>query len=155
MQNNPLFAALLTPHRSLGMTGIRYVVAVYAVLAAIPGIYFFVSGAWPIIGLLGLDAAVLYWALSASLHSGRAFEEITLWRDALEVRHVTARGRERHHRFNPFWVRLGVVRDHEDRVTRLTLTNRGQVLEIGTFLTPADKAQFATEFGQALHSARN
>jgi uncharacterized membrane protein len=154
MSENPLFAAFLTPHRSLGLKGIRRVVAVYAVLAAIPGLYFFLSGAWPVIGFLGLDALVLYWALSASLKSGDAFEEVTLWSDRLEIRHVTARGREQNHRFNPFWVRLSVDRDHEDRVTRLALRNRCDEIEIGAFLNPADKASFAKVFGQALHRTR-
>lgn len=153
-RQSPLFAALLTPHRSLGVTGIRRVVAIYAVLAAIPGLYFFFTGAWPIIGFLGLDALALWWALSASLKSGKAFEEVTLWRDELEIRHVTARGRERRHAFNPFWVRLNVDRDFEDRVTRLVLRMRSEELEIGAFLNPDDKESFATVFGQALSKAR-
>jgi len=153
-RRSPLFAALLTPHRSLSLVGIRRVVALYATLAAIPGLYFFLTGAWPIVGFLGLDALALYWALSASLKSGKTFEEVTLWPDSLEVRHVTARGRERRHAFNPFWVRLDVTKDHEQRVTRLALKNRGEVLEIGAFLNPDDKASFATVFGQALYRAR-
>ncbi len=154
MQQSPLFAALLTPHRSLTPIGIKWVVAIYACLASIPGIYFFATGAWPIIGFLGLDAAALYWALTASRKSGKAFEEVTLWPDSLEIRHVSARGRERRHAFNPFWVRLDVARDTEDRVIRLDLRNRGEVLEIGAFLNPDDKASFATVFSQALSKAR-
>lgn len=154
MQKSPLFSALLTPHRSLGLTGIRRVVALYAVLALLPGLYFFLSGAWPVVGFLGLDAAALYWALASSLKSGRAFEEVTLWPDSLEVRHVSARGRERRHAFNPFWVRLQIDRDFDDRVTRLSLRMRGQELEIGAFLNPDDKASFADVFGTALARAR-
>jgi len=154
MQDNPLFAALLTPHRSLGPRGIRIVVAVYAVLASVPGLYFFATGAWPIVGFLGLDVLVLWWALSASLRSGKAFEEVTLWPDNLEIRHVTPKGQARQHAFNPFWVRLHVERDHEDRVTRLALRVRSEELEIGAFLNPDDKASFAKVFSQALHRAR-
>ncbi len=154
MQSRPLFAAMLTPHRSLDLSGIRRVVAVYAVLAAIPGVYMFVNGAWPVIGFLGLDAAVLYWALSASLKSGRAFEQVTLWPDSLEIRHVSPHGRERNHAFNPFWVRLHIDRDYDDNVTRLSLRNRSEEIEIGAFLNPDDKASFADTFGQALAKAR-
>lgn len=135
--------------------GIYLVVAVYAVLAGIPGIYFYATGAWPVLGFLGADVALLWWALSASRRAGRAFEEVTLWRDKLEVRHVTARGREHRHDFNPFWVRLEVVRDREERVTQLILRNRAETLEIGTFLNPDDKASFAKVFGQELHRARH
>lgn len=152
---SPLFAALLTPYRSLGAMGIHLVVAAYAILAAIPGLYFFLTGAWPVVGFLGLDILLLWWALSASRRAGRAFEEVTLWPDKLEVRHVSARGKERRHDFNPFWVRLEVERDHEERVTRLILRNRAEALEIGAFLNPDDKASFAQVFGQELHRARN
>jgi len=154
MKSKPLFSALLTPHRSLGRFGIGGVVGVYAALAAIPGVYFLTAGAWPVVGFLGLDALALWWALSVSLKSGRAFEEVTLWPDSLEVRHVTPRGRERLHAFNPFFVRLETARDHEERVTSLVLRSRGEQVEIGAFLNPVDKASFATVFGQALSSAR-
>ncbi|MCB1517101.1 MAG: DUF2244 domain-containing protein [Hyphomicrobiaceae bacterium] len=155
MTTSPLFSALLTPHRSLDARGIRYVAAVAAVLASIPGIFFYAVGAWPVVGLMGLDVLALYWALSASLKSGRAFEEVTLWRDSLEVRHVTGWGREHQHQFNPFFVRLNVERDYEDRVTRMSLRLRDQELEIGAFLDPDDKASFAKVFSSALYDARN
>lgn len=154
MQKSPLFAALLTPHRSLGKKGIRVVVAFYVILAMVPGVFFFVLGAWPVVGFLGLEALILWWALSVSRKSGDAYEEVTLWSDSLEVRHVTAKGKENRHAFNPFWVRLHIDKDFEQRVTRLALRNRGEELEIGAFLNPDDKATFATVFGQALTKAR-
>ncbi|UJQ93481.1 DUF2244 domain-containing protein [Mariluticola halotolerans] len=154
MQDHPLFAALLTPHRSLDTRGIRIVVAVYAILASVPGIYFFATGAWPVVGFLGLDILALWWALSASRKTGDAFEEVTLWADSLEVRHVSHKGKAHNHAFNPFWVRLHVERDHDDRVTKLALRMRDEELEIGAFLNPDDKASFAAVFGQALHKAR-
>lgn len=129
-------------------------VALYASLAAIPAIYFYATGAWPVVGFLGADIVLLWWALSASRRSGRAYEEVTLWPDRLEIRHVTARGVERQHDFNPFWVRLEVERDYEDRVTSLVLRNRAERLEIGAFLNPDDKASFARAFGQELSRAR-
>lgn len=154
MQTAPLFSAMLRPHRALGPSGIRNVVIFTAIMASIPGMVFYAMGAWPIVGLLGLDMIALTWALTASFKSGDTYETVTLWPDNLEVRHVTARGQERQHRFNPFWVRLDVSRDFEDRVTRIALKNRGEVLELGKFLTPDDKKKFAQSFGRALHRAR-
>ena len=72
----------------------------------------------------------------------------------LEIRHVNSKGRETRHTFNPFWVRLDVTRDVDDRVTRIAIKQRTQRLEIGAFLTPVDKGLFATGFGRALHKAR-
>lgn len=154
MNNSPLFAAFLTPHRSLSRRGIHVVVGIYGALALIPSVYFFMSGAWPVVGFLGFDALVLWWALSQSLKSGRAFEEVTLWPDSLEIRHVTARGKERNYVFNPFWVRFHIDKDFEGRTTRLALKSRQEEIEIGQFLNPDDKASFATVFSQELSKAR-
>ncbi len=153
--DKPVFTARLTAHRSLGPVGIRHVTLVFAALATVPGAYFVSTGLWPIVGALGLATMILWWALSFSLKTGRTFEEVTLWRDDLRIRHVTYRGDERHHAFNPFWVRLDVSRDFDDRVTRLTLSTRGETVEIGAFLNPDDKASFARAFGLALSHNRN
>ena len=152
--DKPVFAARLTPYRSLGPVGIRHVVAVFAALAAVPGLYFLSTGMWPIVGALGLATFILWWALSVSLATGKTFEEVTLWRDDLRIRHVTHKGRERQHAFNPFWVRFHVARDYEDRVTRMTLAQRDEAVEIGAFLNPDDKASFAQAFAQALSRNR-
>lgn len=154
MEQTPLFAALLTPHRSLSPQGIRWTIAITCVFASIPGIAFFAMGAWPIVGLLGLDVLALYWALTASLKDKNAFEEITLWPDALDIRQVSKKGRETEISLNPFFVKFSVVRDNEDRVTALRLTTREADYEIGKFLTPDDKANFARDFGSALHRAK-
>lgn len=154
MQSAPLFAALLTPHRSMNGAGIRRVIAFTALLAAIPGLVFFVLGAWPVIGFLGLEVLLLYWALSASLGSGKAFEEVTLWPDALDIRQVSGRGKETTHSVNPFYARLRVVRDSAERVTTLLIVTRGTAIEIGGYLNAEDKARFAQVFGAALHKAR-
>lgn len=154
MTQSPLFAALLTPHRSLSPNGIRWVIAFTAVMASIPGIVFFAMGAWPVVGLMGLDVVLLTWALTASFADKNAFEEITLWPDALDIRSVNKKGRETALSFNPFMVRLSVVRDADDRVTAVKIVTRETEIEIGRFLTPDDKASFAAIFAPALSRAK-
>ena len=77
-QARPLFAATLTPHRSLTRRGYRYVIALACVMASIPGIVFFSMGAWPIVGFLGLDVLAIGWAMAASMKSGKQDEEVTI-----------------------------------------------------------------------------
>jgi len=155
MNKKPLFHAILTPHRSIGITGIRWVVGIYAALAMIPALYFFFSGAWPVIGFLGLDALALWWALSASKNSEKDFEEIVLWPDSLQIRRVSAAGRQSFERINPFWFRLHLVRDHDEQIVAIRLVNRQKIFEIGSFLTPDDKTMFARVFGNALARSRS
>jgi uncharacterized membrane protein len=154
-QARPLFAATLTPHRSLTRRGYRYVIALACVMASIPGIIFFSMGAWPIVGFLGVDLLAIGWALAASMRASKQFEVITLWPDELEVKQVTASGKTELSRFNPFFVKLVIDRDFNERITALHLRSRDRDLLIGAFLSPDDKTSFARVFGAALKKARN
>jgi len=154
-QTAPLYRAELAPHRSLGRAGVRRVAALMAALALVPGTFFYLIGAWPVVGFMGFDVIALYWALTWSLGDRRIREEIALWRDRLLISHLPRRGGARRHRFNPFWVKFRVERDRFDRVTSLALVSRENRLEIGSFLGPDAKAEFAREFAAALYRARN
>ena len=153
-QARPLFAATLTPHRSLTRRGYRYVIALACVMASIPGIVFFSMGGWPIVGFLGLDVLAIGWALAASMKSGKQYEVVTLWPDELEVKQVAASGKAEITRFNPFFVKLVIDRDFNERTTALHLRSRETDLTIGAFMNPDDKASFAKVFGTALKKAR-
>ena len=130
-------------------------VASFAVLASIPGVIFFSFGAWPIVGFLGLDVLLIWWAFRTSVTSGKRYEEITLWPDQLELKQVSARGSEQLLRFSPFVVKLVIDRDYNERTTALHLRTGDGDIEIGAFLNPDDKASFAKVFGTALKKARN
>jgi uncharacterized membrane protein len=150
----PIFSARLKPHRSLTPRGLRLVVAVAAVCSFVPGTIFFLLGAWPVIGFMGLDVLALYWALKHTLNGSGQFEEVVLQRDCLQVRRVLPSGFEAHEDYDPFLVRLVVVRDLNERTTSLKLRSGGLDSEIGAFLDPADRASFARVFGRALRQAR-
>jgi uncharacterized membrane protein len=153
-QARPLFAAKLTPHRSLGRKGFRVIIVMVAVLATIPGIIFFSLGAWPIVGFMVLDVALIWWALSASQRDGKRYEEVTLWPDQLELKQVDGVGKETLSRFNPYFVKLVVDRDFNERTTGLHLRTRDRDVVLGQFLNPDEKSSFAKAFGTALKRAR-
>jgi uncharacterized membrane protein len=155
MQPSPLFTASLTPNRPLTPRGLRIVVAVTAALAAIPGLVFLAMGAWPVVGLMGLDVLALWWALSAAARRATASEEVTLWPDRLEIRRIAEGGRVWQTRFDPFSVRLVVDRDAAKRVHRVGLRSRDRSVEIARFLGADDKASFARALDVALYRARN
>ena len=153
-QARPLFAARLTPHRSLSPRGIRIVVAVLGSLLVLPGLIFFELGAWPVIGFMAMAVVALYAALSWSFRDGRRFEEVTLWADRLEVRQVAPGGGEHRQSFNPFFVRLRIERDFDEHVVAIVLHTKEEEVMVGAFLNPDDKASFAQAFGTALRKAR-
>lgn len=154
-QARPLFAATLTPHRSLSRRGYRYAIALACIMATVPGIVFFSMGAWPIVGFLGLDLVAIWWALSSSMRSKAEYEEVTLWPDQLEVKQVAPGGKTRLSRFSPVLVKLVIDRDFNERVTGLHLRSGETDLVIGDFLSNDEKSSFAKVFGTALKKARH
>ena len=153
-QARPLFAARLTPHRSLTTRGYRWVIALACIMATIPALVFFSMGAWPIVGFLGIDLLAIWWALSSSMRAGKEFEEVTLWPDELEVKQVGANGKSQLTRFNPFSVKLVIDRDFNERVTGLHLRTKDADMVLGAFLSTDEKSSFAKVFGTALKKAR-
>jgi uncharacterized membrane protein len=153
-QARPLFSAKLTPHRSLGQRGYRVVIAIVAVAATVPAITFYSLGAWPVVGFMGLDVALIAWAMWASLKDGKRYEQVTLWRDQLELKQVDGSGKETLVRFNPGIVKLVIDRDYNERTTGLHLRTKDRDVVLGAFLNQDEKSSFAKAFGTALKRAR-
>ncbi|MEO6394506.1 MAG: DUF2244 domain-containing protein [Devosia sp.] len=153
-QAKPLFAATLTPHRSLSPRGVKILVGLVSALALVPGVLFYVAGAWPVIGFMGLDVLGIYLALTISMRGGRAFEEIRLWPGSLEVRKVDAKGREQVLSFEVLSVRFAIDRDFNERITGLWLRQRNDRIAIGAFLSAEEKLSFSKAFGAALRKSR-
>ena len=101
-----LFSAIITPHRSLSGTGFLVVMALVGGLSFIGGMFFFLLGAWPVVGFLGLDVALVYWAFRANYRAAAAFEEVTVTASELRVRRVSHRGEVAEWTLNPVWTKL-------------------------------------------------
>ena len=155
IQAKPLFAATLTPHRSLSPRGKRVVIGLIAALALVPGIVFYVAGAWPVVGFMGLDVVAIWVALTVSMRGGKAYEVVTLWPGTLELKKVDAKGTEDVQTFSPFAVRFVIDRDFNERVTGLWLKERDERTALGAFLSPEEKLSFSKAFGTALRKARH
>ena len=153
-QAKPLFAATLTPHRSLTPRGKRVVIALVAALALVPGLIFYVAGAWPVVGFMGLDVLAIWAALTISMRGGRAYEVLTLWPGALELKRVDPKGQEDVLSFEPFNVRFVIDRDFNERVTGLWLKERERKVPLGAFLSTDEKLSLSKVFGSALRKAR-
>ena len=150
----PLFSALLTPHRSLSGTGFFVVMGLIAGISFVGGVVFLIAGAWPVIGFLGLDLALVYWAFRANYLAAAAYEEVTVTPSELRVRKVTARGKIAEWSLNPVWVRLERETHEEYGLLRLSLVSRGKNLVVGSFLGPAEKESLAKALSAAIGEAK-
>jgi uncharacterized membrane protein len=149
-----LFAALLTPHRSLNRTGFVVVMAFLSTISFATGIAFLLMGAWPVFGFLAIDVLAIYLAFRINFQRARACEQISVTPSALRLRRVSHRGHIVEWVFNPLWVRLDQETDDEYGVERLYLASRGRRVAVGSFLSPGEKASFSNALMAALQAAK-
>ena len=153
-QEKPIFAARLTPYRSLGKRGFLILMLFVGLTSFISGMMFLMMGAWPVFGFFGLDALAIYVAFRINYRDARGYEEIAIWPHELQLRQVAPSGKTNTHSFNPFWTRFEVDRHREIGVTRMALISKGREIDVGSFLNPPDRETFAAAFGSALATAK-
>jgi uncharacterized membrane protein len=150
-----LFSALLTPHRSLNRTGFLVLMAFICAISFAAGMAFLMMGAWPVVGIFGLDVLAIWWAFRINFRRAHgAREEISVTPSELRVRRVSHRGHVAEWVLNPLWVRLDQTGDPEFGIERLYLVSRGRRVSIGHFLGPDEKASFAKALLGALQAAK-
>lgn len=152
--DEPIFRALLTPHRSMGRKGFLIIMSIFAVTWLGTGAFFMSLGAWPVFGFFGLDLLLLYIAFKVNYRAARAREEVTVSRTALEILKVAPSGKCQQFSFNPFWAKFRVQRHEEIGITDMAVEGEGRRVPIGSFLNPDDRESFAAAFGSALATAK-
>jgi uncharacterized membrane protein len=149
-----LFSAIITPHRSLSGKGFLAVMALVGACSFIGGMFFFLLGAWPVVGFLGLDVALVYWAFRANYRAAAAFEEVTVTPSELRLRRVSHRGEVAEWTLNPVWTQLDREKHEEFGLLKLFLVSRGRRFAVAGFLSPKEKESFALALSAALGEAK-
>lgn len=149
-----LFEAVITPHLSLRPMGAIVVVAALAMINLISASAFWLMGAWPVAGFLGLDVVAVGIAFALCHRNARRREEVVLTRAELLIRDVPARGPVRETRLNPYWARLRRQMIADEGVVALDITSHGQSLRIAADLSAPERAEFADALDRALRQAR-
>ncbi|MDP6689933.1 MAG: DUF2244 domain-containing protein [Alphaproteobacteria bacterium] len=157
-----LFNAELRPNRSLSPRGFRILMAAVGVVCFGLGLAFFLAGAWPVIGFLGLDVAAIYLAFRLSYRSGRLRETVRLSQAELSIDRFQPNGRRRHWSFQPYWAKVRLEIDDAEAVDiaddptvmegqgSVVVSSHGQRVRLGRFLAPGERRSFADALNLAL-----
>jgi uncharacterized membrane protein len=149
-----LFAAMITPHRSLGSVGFIVLMSIIAVVSFAGGVVFTIVGAWPVGGFFGLDAVLIYWAFRVNYRRAEAYEEVKVTPSELRVKKVTHKGQVSEWLMNPQWTRLDRETHEDFGLTRLWLISQGKRLTVANFLAPAERETFAAALSAAIGEAK-
>ena len=126
-------------------------IAAVIFLTSIP---FYILGAWPVVGFLGLDIILIYLAFRYNNRAALTYEEIVLSRIELLFRAVTWRGSVRETRFNPLWTRLEREEHPEFGTERIEIVQGRRRIEVAKHLGRAERGDFADAFESALITAK-
>ncbi len=152
--NAQIFAARIRPHRSLSQQNYRLLLIVFSGAAFFTALPFLFLGAWPVVGFMGLDVLLFWWAFRVNFRDARAYEDVSVTPLELKLAKVSPRGERREWSWNPFWVRLQRDEDEDYGVTRIALVSRDREVEVAGFLGPAARAEFASGLSRALAEAK-
>jgi uncharacterized membrane protein len=153
-QEERAFRAVLHPHRSLGPKGFLILMTAIGSVSFVTGMVFLAMGAWPVMGFLGLDVALIYIAFRLNYRAGRIYETVELTPDLLTLTRVHPSGQRESFDFNPYWVRVRLAEAPDGR-TDLRLASHGRELSFGRFLTDEERREFSDALAGALIATRS
>ena len=147
------------PHRSLSPRGFAIVMGVLAGLLFFIGLGFFLAGAWPVIGFLGLELLVVWGAFKLNYRAARHRETIQTTTEELMVESQTPGGERAEKSFPIGWLRVSLsppespVMQSRDQ-QKIIVSSHGEQAEIGKYLHPAEKAGLSRELRAMIDRAR-
>ena len=151
MSKSENWSVTLTPHRSLTREGFVAVMAIVAFTSLVAGLMFYIAGAWPIAGFLGLDVLLVWWAFRRNFADAERFERITAAGDIVTLSRSSAIGTSEDTQFNRRWLRVELEYDElRELVGRLLLRSQGVSHEIASFLGAEERQSLAKELRRAL-----
>ncbi|HWD49890.1 MAG TPA: DUF2244 domain-containing protein [Rhizomicrobium sp.] len=155
MDREPLLLdTVLRPSPPMDARALLIILALVASFNAAFALSFILRGAWPVAPFMGLDVLLLAWAFRESKIRARRSEHVMLTRDELSVEQTPARGHAKMLAFNPYWVRVD-LQPWMEVSNRLYLRSHGKSIQLGAFLAPAVRENFANRLKSALSEAKS
>jgi uncharacterized membrane protein len=150
--DKPIFAVTLSPHRSLSPAGMALFLTVFAALNLIAGTLFWYLGAWPVVGFMGLDVALVWLALRWNNRQAHRSENVIVTGGELQLRRFDSHGRLLEKLvFARGFVQVDLQHDTErELIGKLFLRSRGRAYELGSFLGAQERLALARSLRKAL-----
>ena len=146
----------LKPHLSMGPRGFVRMITISAAFLALPLLAVLGSPVlWGLLPFAGLALWGLWYALSRNAtERQRLHEGLHLTRDAITITRSNPRAPDQHWTANPYWVRLRLTDKGAKVDNYLTLEGGGRTVELGAFLSAAERARLHDDLSLALRHLR-
>ena len=104
-ENGETIVITLWPYRSLSLQGFRILIAVLASLMSLIGLGFYLIGAWPVVGFLGLEIFIVWYAFKWNYRSGQLVETVAITPQQVDIIRTDWRGRSKTICLNGVWIK--------------------------------------------------
>ena len=132
----------LWPYRSLGPRGFLMLMLGIASLAFGVSLFFFLLGAWPVIGFMGVEIGLVWYLFQRNYRAGQISETLSIQSHRTGLTRMNWRGQTTTEWLDSPWLRAEIL-SSEGRQDRLMLRLHGRMIEIGSFLPPIEKPALA------------
>ena len=147
------------PYRSLSRRGFAMVMMALGLLAFTIGLGFFLMGAWPVVGFLGLELLVVWIAFKMNYRAARRRQHLTATSQHLTIENVSPTGDTQTTEMPTAWAQVELTpRDEPEMQARqrqkVIVRSHGRTTEIGGFLHPVETPKLAREVRRMISKAR-
>jgi uncharacterized membrane protein len=129
-------------------------VTLMAILVALNltgGIIFWAIGAWPVMGFMGLDVAIAWWAFRRNFADANRSERIVIEGEQVTLTRQIKATQPVISTFNRRWLRVDLEFDEpREIVGRLLLSSHGRSTEIASFLGAEERQSLAKALRKAI-----
>ena len=99
----------LWPYRSLSLQGFKIVMTALSLAIFSLGLGFYLLGAWPVIGFLGAEIGLVWFAFRFNYRAGQLIEEITISPISVIITRTDWRGRHTKQILDSAWIKAELV----------------------------------------------
>lgn len=151
----PILSLTIWPHRSLPRRGFHGVLGFAGAMLAVPLLPLLGTPVgWALLPFLLGTLLLLWFFIERNYRQGAATrEDLRLWPDLITVDRHDPGIPVRHWEANPYWVRTELRRDARLE-NYLTLKGGAREIELGAFLSPAERLSLRDDLDRALGRAR-
>mgnify|MGYP001766212660 FL=1 len=145
----------LWPYRSLPRRGMVWFLGGTAVCIVVPLLGLIGTPVlWGLLPFLLATLWAIWWALEKSFRDAEIVEDLTITPGLVTLVRHGPKGKRQDWQANPHWVRLWLHATGGPVPQYLTMKGEGREVELGAFLTEAERRRLAAEITEVLRSLR-
>ena len=146
---------VIWPYRSLSPKAFKIIMIILAGLMFTMGLVFFLLGAWPVIGFMGLELLVVWLAFKMNYKAAKRQEKLLADKKTFRIERVSPDGEVDVDELPSPWLKAKLdpamdLDDSDRRQLKIIVSTHGKSAEIGAFLHPAEKKALLPEINKMI-----